>query len=53
GVTKSTIDGSIIWPLWFTLGGFTLFFASVVLMRMRAELARTKAEARLRRKAAQ
>ncbi|MBA4047792.1 MAG: heme ABC transporter permease [Sphingomonas sp.] len=53
GVTKSTIDPSIIWPLWFTLGGFTLFFAAVVLMRMRAELARTKAEARLRRMAAQ
>ena len=29
--------------------GFTAIFAAVVLMRMRAELARTKAEARLRR----
>ena len=51
GLTKSTIDPAIIWPLWFTLGGFTLFFAGVVLMRMRTILARTKAEARLRRMA--
>ena len=53
GVTKSTIDSSILWPLPFTLGGFTLFFAAIVLMRMRAELANTKAEARMRRMAAQ
>ena len=51
GLTKSSIDASILWPLWFTLGGFTLFFAGVVLMRMRTILARTKAEARMRRMA--
>lgn len=51
GLTKSTIDSSILWPLWFTLGGFTFFFAGIVLMRMRTILARTKAEARMRRMA--
>uniref|UniRef100_UPI0035C9C109 heme ABC transporter permease CcmC n=1 Tax=uncultured Sphingomonas sp. TaxID=158754 RepID=UPI0035C9C109 len=51
GLTKSSIDASILWPLWFTLSGFTFFFASVVLMRMRTILARTKAEARMRRMA--
>ena len=51
GLIKSTIDSSILWPLWFTLGGFTFFFAGIVLMRMRTILARTKAEARLRRMA--
>ena len=51
GLTKSSIDPTILWPLWFTLGGFTLFFAGVVLMRMRTILARTKAEARMRRMA--
>ncbi len=51
GLTKSSIDASILWPLWFTLGGFTLFFAAIVLMRMRTLLAINKAEARLRRMA--
>ena len=51
GLTKSTIDPAILWPLWFTLSGFTLFFAGIVLMRMRTILARSKAEARLRRRA--
>ncbi len=51
GLTKSSIDASILWPLWFTLGGFTLFFAAIVLMRMRTLLAVNKAEARLRRMA--
>ncbi|GGA45723.1 heme ABC transporter permease CcmC [Sphingomonas psychrolutea] len=51
GITKSSIDPSILWPLWFTLGGFTLLFAGIVLMRMRTILARTKAEARMRRMA--
>ena len=51
GLTRSSIDASILWPLWFTLGGFTLFFAGLVLMRMRTILARNKAEARLRRMA--
>ncbi len=52
GLTQSTIDRSILWPLPFTLVGFTLLFAAIVLMRMRALLATAKAEARLRRKAA-
>jgi heme exporter protein C len=51
GLTKSTIDPAILWPLWFTLSGFTLLFAAIVLMRMRTILARSKAEARLRRRA--
>ncbi len=53
GLTRSTIDPSILWPLWFTLSGFTLFFAGVVLMRMRALLATQKLEARMKRMAAQ
>ena len=53
GLVRSTIDPAILWPLWFTLAGFTLFFASVVLMRMRTILARTRVEARLRRRAAE
>jgi heme exporter protein C len=52
GLTSSTIAASMIWPLWFTLGGFTLFFAGIVLIRMRARIAAAKAEARWRRKAA-
>nr|WP_221234724.1 heme ABC transporter permease CcmC [Sphingomonas aerophila] len=51
GLTGSTIDRSILWPLPITLVGFTLFFAGVVLMRMRALLGRIKTEARLRRMA--
>jgi heme exporter protein C len=53
GLTSSTIDSSMLWPLWLTLGGFTLFFAGVVLMRMRAALATQKVEARMRRMASQ
>ncbi|AXJ96763.1 heme ABC transporter permease [Sphingomonas sp. FARSPH] len=49
GLTRSSIDASILWPLGFTGAGATLLFAGIVLMRMRAELARTKAEARMRR----
>jgi heme exporter protein C len=52
GVTSSSIDGSMLWPLWFTLSGLTLFFAGVVLMRMRAMLATQKVEARMARLAA-
>lgn len=52
GLTRSTIDSAILWPLWFTLSGFTLLFAGIVLMRMRALLAQAKAEARMRRTAA-
>lgn len=53
GLTSSKIDSSMLWPLWFTLAGFTLFYAGVVLMRMRAALANQKVEARMRRMAAQ
>ncbi len=51
GLTRSSIAGSILWPLGVTMAGFTLIFAGIVLMRMRAALARTKAEARMRRMA--
>jgi len=52
GLTSSTIDSSMLWPLWFTLSGFTFLFAGIVLMRMRAMLARERREARMRRLAA-
>lgn len=52
GLTSSSIDGSMIWPLFLTLGGFTLLFGGIVLMRMRAMLAAQKVEARMRRMAA-
>ena len=51
GLTGSSIDGSLLWPLPIMLAGFTFVFAAIVLMRMRAMLARTKAEARLARRA--
>ena len=51
-LTGSSIAGEILWPLGFTVSGFTLFFGGVVLMRMRAMLAAAKVEARLRRMAA-
>ncbi len=48
----STIHGSMLWPLLGSALGFSLLFGAIVLMRMRAELARTKVEARLKRMAA-
>lgn len=45
----STIDGSMLWPLGFTVLGFSLLFGAIVLMRMRAALAQNKVEARLQR----
>ena len=48
----STIDAAMLWPLLGSALGFSLLFGAIVLMRMRAELARTKVEARLRRMAA-
>ena len=51
GLTKSTIDGAILWPLPIMLAGFTFVFAGIVLMRMRTILALAKAEARMRRMA--
>jgi len=53
GFRGSSIDSSIAWPLYFTLLGFTAIFAAVALMRMRAELAEAKVEARLRRAASE
>lgn len=49
----SSIDPSILWPLPLAMVGFTCLFAAVVLMRMRAELAENKLEARMRRAAAE
>ena len=49
----SSIAPELLWPLPLTMVGFTAIFAAVTLMRMRAELARTKLEARLRRSAAE
>ncbi|MBY9061727.1 heme ABC transporter permease CcmC [Sphingomonas yunnanensis] len=51
GLTSSTIDRSLLWPLPFMLLGFSCLFGAIVLMRMRAILAAAKAEARLRRRA--
>lgn len=52
GLSGSKIAGSLLWPLFLSALGFTLLFAAIVLMRMRAALARQKAEARLRRMSA-
>ncbi|MEO6580190.1 MAG: heme ABC transporter permease [Sphingomicrobium sp.] len=49
----SSIAPALLWPLPLTMLGFTSLFAGVVLMRMRGELARNRAEARLRRSATQ
>jgi heme exporter protein C len=48
----STIAAPLLWPLLAAALGFSLLFGAIVLMRMRAELAKTKVEARLRRMAA-
>lgn len=48
---KSTMAPEFQWPLMVATLGFTFVFAAVVLMRMRALLAETQAEARLRRRA--
>jgi heme exporter protein C len=52
-LTGSTIAPSILWPLALTFVGFTCLFAAAVLMRMRAELAQARVEARMRRAAAE
>jgi len=51
GLTGSTIDNRILWPIPIAVMGFSLIFLSVVLMRMRTLLADAKVEARLRRMA--
>ena len=50
-LTGSTIAWPILWPLLLAALGFTLLFAAIVLMRMRALLAAARVEARLRRMA--
>ncbi|MDT9597783.1 heme ABC transporter permease CcmC [Sphingosinicella rhizophila] len=52
GLTSSSIHSSMLWPLLVGALGFFMLFGSIVLMRMRAMLARAKVEARLRRMAA-
>ena len=49
----SSIAGEILWPLPLTALGFSCLFGAAVLMRMRAELAEAKVEARMRRMGAQ
>jgi len=49
----SSIAAELLWPLPLTLFGFTALFAAVTLMGMRADLARIRLEARLRRSAAE
>jgi len=46
---RSSIDSSMLWPLGLTVLGFSLWFAAIVLLRMRAILAENRIEARLRR----
>ena len=52
GLTGSSIDGSMLRPLLASAIGFSLLFGAIVLMRMRAALARQKVEARMKRMAA-
>jgi heme exporter protein C len=51
GLTGTTIDSSILWPLPVAAIGFACLFAAATVMRMRAELARARVEARIRRAA--
>lgn len=48
---RSAIDAEFLVPLLIAAAGFSLLFGGVVLARMRALLAETQAEARLRRRA--
>ena len=52
-LSGSAIDSSILWPLPLAAIGFAALFAAAALMRMRAELARGRVEARLRRAASE
>lgn len=52
GLSGTSIDPSLLWPLPLSALGFTCLFGWIVLMRMRALLAEAKVEARLRRMAA-
>ncbi len=48
-VRGSAIAPELLWPLGFTVVGFSLLFGAIVLMRMRAILAEAKVEARMAR----
>jgi heme exporter protein C len=48
---KSAIDAAYLWPLLIAVIGFSLLFGGIVLMRMRALIAESQVEARLRRQA--
>lgn len=50
-LSGSAIDSSMLWPLGLSTLGFTLLFAAIVLIRMRAIIADIRIEARLRRMA--
>ena len=52
-LSGSKIAPELLWPLPLTMLGFTALFAAAMLMRMRADLARTRREARLRRAASE
>ncbi|MEP3226425.1 MAG: heme ABC transporter permease CcmC [Parasphingorhabdus sp.] len=52
-VGGSSIDSAFLWPLIVNVIGFSLLFGAIVLMRMRAILADTKVEARMKRMAAE
>ena len=52
GLTGSSIDPSMLWPLWWSIAGFSALFGALVLMRMRAMIADNRVEARMRRMAA-
>jgi heme exporter protein C len=52
-LTGTSIAPEMLWPLFFTLTGFSLLFGAIVLLRMRAELAAARIEARLRRAASE
>jgi len=49
GLSGTSIDSSLLWPLPLAALGFTLLFGAIVLMRMRAMLADMKVEARMKR----
>lgn len=51
GLQGSTISMSILWPMLVSMAGFSLVFAAIILMRMRAIIADVRIEARLRRMA--
>jgi heme exporter protein C len=50
-LTGTTIDASMLWPLLLAALGFTLLFAAIVLMRMRALIAEQRLAVRRRRRA--